>query len=123
MSGYLVVRNWERYQHYKNRKPIWVKFYTDLLDDYELSALSYATRLLYDQFLLLAGRTDNLIPNDVRWIAGKTNIDDASVARSIDDLLAIGFVRPVSRKPPASKTLATKRASRTLCPRARPRTR
>ena len=27
------VKNWDRFQHFKDRKPIWIKLYRDLLDD------------------------------------------------------------------------------------------
>jgi len=36
---YLKVKNWNKFQHFKDRKPPWIKLYRDLLDDvqwYEL---------------------------------------------------------------------------------------
>lgn len=27
------IKNWDRFQHFKDRKPIWIKLYRDLLDD------------------------------------------------------------------------------------------
>src|SRR5690606_19747530 len=35
VAGYLTVKNFERFQHYKDRNPPWIKLYNDLLDDYE----------------------------------------------------------------------------------------
>lgn len=26
---YIRIVNWDRYQHYKNRRPPWIKLYTD----------------------------------------------------------------------------------------------
>lgn len=66
--GYLRVRNWEKFQHYKDRRPPWIKFYVELLDD-------EAHRLTDKQFgqlaklFLLAARTDNAILNDPVIIA------------------------------------------------------
>lgn len=34
------VKNWEKFQHYKNRKPPWIRLYRDLLDDPEFFELS-----------------------------------------------------------------------------------
>jgi len=31
----LRVKNWERFQHFKDRRPPWIKLYRDLLDDIE----------------------------------------------------------------------------------------
>jgi hypothetical protein len=31
--GWIVVRNWERFQHYKDRNVPWIKFYTELTHD------------------------------------------------------------------------------------------
>ena len=36
---YLRVRNFEQFQHYKERNPIWIKLYCSLLDDYEFAQL------------------------------------------------------------------------------------
>ena len=29
------VKNWEKFQHYHDRKPTWIKLYRELLDDHE----------------------------------------------------------------------------------------
>jgi len=29
----MKIKNWDRFQHFKDRKPIWIKLYRDLLDD------------------------------------------------------------------------------------------
>jgi hypothetical protein len=81
-NPYLAIRNWQRFQHYKDGRPLtWIKLYVALLDDRELRALPPETRLLWDQLLLLAGRTDNRIPSDPRWISECTGIDIVSVQR------------------------------------------
>lgn len=36
----MFVKNWSKFQHYKDRKPPWIKLYRDLLDDPEFHALS-----------------------------------------------------------------------------------
>lgn len=36
----VAVKNWTRFQHFKNRRPPWIKLYRDLLDDPEWHDLS-----------------------------------------------------------------------------------
>ena len=73
---YLAVRNWDRFQHYKDGRPlVWIKFYVSMLDDHELRALPPPVRLLFDQYLLLAAKTNNCIPNDTEWVTAMTSLD------------------------------------------------
>jgi hypothetical protein len=44
LDDWIVVQKWERFQHYKRRKPSWIKVYTDLLDNPQYLALSMASR-------------------------------------------------------------------------------
>ena len=32
---YIVVNDWERHQHYKNRNPPWIKLETDIIEKYD----------------------------------------------------------------------------------------
>jgi len=41
---WIIVRNWERFQHYKDRRPVWIKTYTELTGLDEYRALSLAAR-------------------------------------------------------------------------------
>lgn len=66
--NFVRVRNWDRFQHYKDRAPPWIKLYMSLLDDYEFTCLQDASKLLLYSMFLLAGRTHNKIPADPRWI-------------------------------------------------------
>lgn len=71
----LRVRNWDRYQHYKDRRPVWIKLYTSS-DDYAYSQLTLAERGLLHELWKLAGRTDNTIPYDAKWIARAAQISE-----------------------------------------------
>jgi DNA-binding transcriptional ArsR family regulator len=41
---WIVVRNWEKFQHYTNRNPPWIKLYTSLDADDEWRQLTFAER-------------------------------------------------------------------------------
>jgi hypothetical protein len=84
MAGYLRIRNWEKYQHYKDRKPIWIKLHIDMLDDEKLRSLPVPTRLLWDQLLLLAARYGNPVEDDANGIAKLTRMPLRSVRAVVE---------------------------------------
>jgi len=86
---YLKIKNWIKYQHYKDRNPPWIKLYHSILDDYEYACLQDDSKLLLISLFMLAGRTDNHIPNDPKWIQSK-----AMLTKKIDiqPLINTGFI-------------------------------
>lgn len=89
MKGVLSVKNFEKYQHYKDRKPPWIKLYNDVLDDYAFEVLPDASKAHLMLIWLLASRTDNRIPNDPEWIARKIG---ATGLVDIAGLTSAGFL-------------------------------
>ena len=71
---YLEVANWDKFQHYKDRDPKWIKLYRELLDNYEYSHLPDTAKAHLVGVWLLAAKMDNKIPWDAKWIA--TRIGD-----------------------------------------------
>ena len=90
--GHLQIRNWERYQHYKNRNPPWVKLYVTILEDEELRSLPVPSRLLANLLLCVAAKRDNLIPDNPAWIAEEVGLPAKVIAKSLADLLAVSFL-------------------------------
>ena len=87
--GFLRVKNFERFQHYKDRRPPWIKLYIELLDDYNLARLPDATKAHLFAIWLLASRYENQIPNDPEWISRCIN---ATERVNIDLLISAGFI-------------------------------
>ncbi len=50
----LTPKNWAAFQHYKERKPPWIKLHHGLLDDFQFSCLPIASRALAPLLWLLA---------------------------------------------------------------------
>ena len=50
----LTPRNWDDFQHYKERRPVWIKLHKNLLDDYEFHCLPVASKALAPLLWLLA---------------------------------------------------------------------
>ena len=70
----LSVKDWGRFQQYKDRNPTWIKLYLSLLDDYEFQKLPDATKAHLLLIWLLAARCDNRIPYDHIWIAQRIGV-------------------------------------------------
>lgn len=110
---FLRVRNWERFQHYKNRRPPWIKLHVETLDDYELMHLDNDAQLVYERLLLLAARTDNNISHDPDWIGGQIVQDPRIVQVAVETLINTGFLSVAGRKRSASKAIATRKQNAT----------
>ena len=54
----LMPRNWINFQHYKNRRPPWIRLYRALLDDRQFQRLPLASRALAPMLWLLASEHD-----------------------------------------------------------------
>lgn len=74
-SEYFEIKNFSKYQHYKNRNPPWVKLYYDLLDDDAFIELSPEHRAYYMMLLLLGSRDLNHIKHDPKTLQKKMRLD------------------------------------------------
>lgn len=99
--SYFSVKNYEQFQHYKDRSPPWIKFYNSVLDDYEFTRLPDTARSHLVAIWLLASRTSNRIPYDAGWVGmaikASTPVDLAALAKA-------GFILP---EQPCSEPLAS----------------
>jgi hypothetical protein len=83
------VKNFEKFQHYKDRSPPWIKLYNETLDDYEFGRLHDASKLHLIGIWLLASRSDNSLPYDADWIGKRIN---ATERVDLGALVASGFL-------------------------------
>lgn len=68
MAEFIRVRNWEKFQHYKDRSAPWIKLYRDMMDSALWVMSSDASKLLAMCTMFLAVRNDNKIPLDIPYI-------------------------------------------------------
>ena len=85
----LSVPNLEKWQHYKQRNPPWIKLHRDILNDYKYSCLHDASKLHLLMIWLLASQMENMIPYDPKWIANKIN---ATENIDLEMLIEKGFL-------------------------------
>jgi hypothetical protein len=107
MRHFKVV-NFETFQHYKKRRPPWIKLYNSLLDDYSFSSLPDATKYHFCAITLLASRYDNKIPYDPEFLAKQIN---ATEKVNLDALQVAGFIELIED---ASNSLAECKQNATL---------
>ena len=110
---YLSVKNFDQYQHYRDRRPPWIKLYQTILEDYAFTRLPSASKWHLVGLFLLASRYENKIPYDLPWITGELK---ATEAIDVDELVIAGFVTVsdarnalAPRKHRASKPLAARK--------------
>lgn len=89
-KGTISINGWEKYQHYKHRNPIWIKLYTNLLDDPKWECLQDASKLLAVHLWLLAGRCENKMPFNMAWLSRK--VPSKFSVEDIKELEKQGFI-------------------------------
>jgi hypothetical protein len=85
-------KNWNEFQHYKDRSPIWIKLHKRLLDDFDFQSMPVASRALAPMMWLLASEYENgEIPSETRKIAFRLRMTLEELAQAFEPLLRRGF--------------------------------
>ena len=79
------IKNWEYFQHFKDRRPPWIKLYRGILDDPDWHALdgNSAKRLI--MLWLIASENEGYLP-DNRKIAFRLRISESTVPQLLNRL-------------------------------------
>jgi hypothetical protein len=89
----LRVKNWNEFQHYRDRRPPWIKLHRSLLDDFAWHRLPDASRALAPLLWLLASESANgVIPYDPETIAFRVHTTRNKVDAAIAPLIGAGFL-------------------------------
>jgi len=59
----MKIKNWSKFQHFKDRKPPWVKLYRDVLDDMEWYELDPLASKVLIMCWLIASEDEGRLPN------------------------------------------------------------
>jgi hypothetical protein len=84
----LEIKNLEKYQHYKDRNMVWIKWHISSLQDYKFSKLKDNQKWLFIGLVCLACKTDNKIPIDYEWIKTQIAYTSNTLKSDIDFLIA-----------------------------------
>lgn len=89
MTKMLYVRNWTRFQHYKDRTPPWIKLHWELLASEDWVMLDDASKLLAVVCMLIASRNEGKVPNNPDYIKRVAYLDKRP---NLKPLIECGFL-------------------------------
>ena len=94
----ITVRNWTRFQHYKNRRPPWIKLHADILSNRGWHALTGdEAKLLVELWLVAADLSnDGTISLETPDLAFRLRRDSNMLATHIKSLCDKGFLDSAS---------------------------
>jgi len=95
------MTGWEKFQHYRDRHPVWIKVYTDLLSKTEYLELSTHRRGLLHGLWLEYARSGQALPNLNTKLAQRLGIFRVT-SSDIEALNRAGFLEISASKPLAS---------------------
>ena len=85
---YFRVRNLEKWQHYKDRNPPWIKLHRDVFNNYDFSDLEDYEKAHVIFIWLLASQMNNKMPYDPAWIKKRIN---AKEDINLDKFIGVNF--------------------------------
>lgn len=96
---WIVVPNWGDFQHYKDRDPTWIKFYTRLMSDAEYMRLSFRLRGILGGIWLLYAASDGQVLGSSPAQLGRMIGGEEVRTRDIEALVHAGFIQLSASKP------------------------
>jgi hypothetical protein len=89
----LRIKNWSSFQHYKNRRPPWIKLHRTTLDDRSFHKLPVDSRALAPMLWLIASDFESgIITESAEDIAWRLRMSVADVEHALKPLIDKGFV-------------------------------
>jgi hypothetical protein len=100
---FIRIVNWDRFQHYKDRNPPWIKLHRELLQSHTWVTGDDASRALAIACMLLAAATENKIPADPAYLRRVAYLNSEP---DLSHLLSTQFVEMIDENGGASTALA-----------------
>lgn len=90
----IQVVNWDELQHYRDRRPLWIKLYRKLLENPKWHALTGdAGKLLAECWLVASEHDDGVIPMDAAGLAWRLRRNDVQrVHVLLQEIVRQGFI-------------------------------
>ncbi len=82
------IKNWDKFQHYKTRRPPWIRLYRDLLDDLDFEELSGNNVKILIKLWLIASEDEEKLGYlpDPKTLAWRLRISDRELAKKFNEL-------------------------------------
>lgn len=88
----LVPKNWDKFQHYKDRNPPWIKLHRDLLIDKEFMRLPIASKALAPMLWLLASEDiDGIFNAEIDELEFRLRFTQKEIKDGLKPLIDNGF--------------------------------
>jgi hypothetical protein len=101
---WIEIVNWEKFQHYRDREPVWIKNYTRLLHDDAYLALPLSTRgVLHGLWLERASANRVLSESETRRLLVANKSDSRYFQGHLERLNEAGFIRIRASKTQAKR--------------------
>ena len=81
----MKIKNWSKFQHFKDRRPPWIKLYRDLLDDIDWHMLDPLASKVLVMCWLIASEDDGNIP-DIKTLAFRLRMTEKQTSECISKL-------------------------------------
>ena len=118
---WIVIPNWDKFQHYKDRTPPWIKLYLELNSDNQWLSLTDAQCGLLVKIWIEYARSRGVLP--VARLVLRPDNRYANVMRALDSLQEAGFLEIVASKPLALRSRSPKEREEKNHPLPLPQTR
>lgn len=88
----LTAKNWDQFQHYKNRQPPWIKLHRNVINSFSWTRLQTASKALAPCLWMLASESmDGTIIAEVKELAWRFGMTETEVSDGIDGLVKADF--------------------------------
>lgn len=97
----MKIKNWQRLQHFKDRKPPWIKLYKDILEQRDINVISDCSFRVLIGLWILASEDEEMEGNlpSVDDISFRLRIDKRKINNALTELssfLIQGDINPIS---------------------------
>jgi hypothetical protein len=84
----MKIKNWSKFQHFKDRRPLWIKLYRDLLDDRLWNELDPLSSKVLVTLWLLASEDSEMEGNlpDIKTIAWRMRMSEKQITECVSKL-------------------------------------
>ena len=86
---HFIVKNWTKFQHYKDRNPPWIKLHVEILASEDWVTLADASKLLAVVCMIIAAKNDGRVPNNPDYIKRVAYLDKVP---NLTPLVQCGFL-------------------------------
>jgi len=81
----MKIKNWSKFQHFKDRRPPWVKLYRDILDDIDWHELDPLAAKVLVMLWLIASEDEGRVP-EIKTLAFRLRLTESKTKELINKL-------------------------------------